>query len=112
MKAKIIWFPQYIVSVTKDNLNFIKDSKHYEKIKNEILNYGLYFPGVIMHNEIHSGHHRLKIAKELGYDGIQMYNVKNFADVNFLSRFNELSYIFFKKTLSLQKKMKPQTIFI
>lgn len=116
MKAKIIWFPKYIVSVVEDNLITEKkwkwDNNHYEIIKKDMVNFGLYFPGVIMNNEIHSGHYRLKIAKEIGYDGIQMYEVNNYADVNFLSRFNELCYKFLIKTRKLKIKMNSSIEFL
>lgn len=111
MKAKIVWFPNIITNVTKDNLNFVYENKHLKKIKNELNNYGLYFPGVVMKNEIHSGHYRLKIAKEMGYDGIEMYEVFNYSDVNYLSRFNELCYFFLKKSRLLKKTINPQTDF-
>jgi hypothetical protein len=116
MKAKIIWFPNFLTSVTEDKLSKNKNWKwknnHYEKIKKDMINFGLYFPGVIMKDEIHSGHYRLKIAKEIGYDGIEMYRVNNYADVNFLSRFNELSYKFLIKTRKLKIKMKPISEFL
>jgi len=107
MKAKIIWFPKFLISVTKDNINFCMNKKHLKKIEEDIKKFGLYFPGVIMKNEIHSGHHRMYVAKKLGYDGIEMYEVNNYSDVNFLSRFNELSYKFLKSARKLEKKFKP-----
>jgi hypothetical protein len=43
MKAKIIWFPNFLTSVTEDKLSKNKNWKwknnHYEKIKKDMINF-------------------------------------------------------------------------
>ena len=67
---------------------------------------GLLFPGVVMYNrhvkkmELHCGHYRFKVAKEMGYDGIDVYEVNNYKDVLYLTKFTENCY---KQYLELKK---------
>tara|TARA_R100001509_G_scaffold132729_1_gene86255 strand:- start:6738 stop:7082 length:345 start_codon:yes stop_codon:yes gene_type:complete len=106
LKAKIKWFPKKIINVTKDNLKIDWEQKHLDQVKKFMKKDGLMFPGVIKDDEIHCGHYRLKIAKEMGYDGIEMYNVDTFKEVLYLTQFSELCYKHYKELKELKIKHK------
>jgi len=99
MKPRIVWFPEIIVSVTEDNLenNIPWENKHLEEVRSFMEKDGLLFPGVVRKKEIHCGHYRFKIAKEMGYDGIQMYETDTFENVLKLTNFTQLCYKHYKE---------------
>jgi hypothetical protein len=58
---------------------------------------GLLFPAVFKDSEIHCGHYRFKIAKEMGYDGMDAYKVDTFKEALHLTNFSELCYKHYKE---------------
>ena len=108
LKAKIIWFPNYLESITEDYLEEQIDweKDHLNNVRRYMEEDGLLFPGVVMYNrhvkkmELHCGHYRFKVAKEMGYDGIDVYEVNNYKDVLYLTNFTENCY---KQYLELKK---------
>lgn len=106
MKAKIVWFPEKINIITVDYLadegKIAWEEDHLHKVKKYMKEDGLIFPGVVFAKEIHCGHYRFKIAKELNYDGIEVYNASSFKEANELRQFTELCYKHYKE----YKKLK------
>ena len=94
MKAKIVWFPEKLSSINFDSLeNKIEwDQEHLDSVRKFMKQDGLLFPGVFKDGEIHCGHYRFKIAKEMGYDGIDAYKVDSFKDALHLTNFSQLCY--------------------
>jgi hypothetical protein len=99
MKAKIIWLPELLTYITEDNLeNTIPWNEHHlNAVRTSMKTDNLLFPGVMKEKEIHCGHYRFKIAKEMGYDGIQMYRATTFKEVLKLTKFTELCYEHYKE---------------
>ena len=103
MPARIIWFPNKIVDVVEDKLKIDWEQDHLTNVTKYIKEDGLLFPGVIKNDEIHCGHYRLKVAKELGYDGIPMYKAETFKEVLYLTKFCELCYKHYIELKELKK---------
>lgn len=101
MKARIVWFPEKINVITVDYLadqgKIPWEKDHLKQVKSFMEQDGLLFPGVSFQGEIHCGHYRFKIAKEMGYDGMQMYEASDFKDVLSLTQFTELCYKHYKE---------------
>jgi len=99
LKAKIVWFPDKLSFIKEDILeNKIDwDQKHLETVRKYMKEDGLLFPAVFKDNEIHCGHYRFKVAKEMGYDGIAAYKVNTFAEALHLTKFTELCYKHYKE---------------
>jgi hypothetical protein len=101
IKAKIVWFPEKINSITVDYLadqgKIPWEKNHLNKVRSFMEQDGLLFPGVSFQGEIHCGHYRFRIAKEMGYDGMQMYEASDFKDVLSLTQFTELCYKHYKE---------------
>jgi len=99
MKAKIVWFPDKLSSITEDSLeNKIDwDQKHLETVRRYMKEDGLLFPAVFKDDEIHCGHYRFRVAKEMGFDGIEAYKVDTFAEALNLTKFTELCYKHYKE---------------
>jgi len=99
MKARIVWFPEKLSTINFDTLeNKIDwDQEHLETVRKYMKEDGLLFPAVFKDNEIHCGHYRFKVAKEMGYDGIDAYKVKTFKEVLKLTTFTELCYKHYKE---------------
>lgn len=120
LKAKIVWFPDYLTSITYDYLEDSMEWKedHLEKVRSLMKEDGLMFPGVVMYNskskkfEIHCGHYRFKIAKEMGYSGIDVYKVYNYADVLYLTKFIEKCYEHYIELKKIKGIHKPESNFI
>lgn len=94
MKAKIVWFPEKLSFIDFDSLeNKMEwDQEHLKTVRKFMEQDGLLFPGVLKDGEIHCGHYRFKIAKEMGYDGIDAYKVDSFKDALHLTNFSQLCY--------------------
>jgi ParB-like chromosome segregation protein Spo0J len=104
MKARIIWFPERLSYI---DFNSLQDKiewnhEHLETVRKYIKEDGLLFPGVVFDGEIHCGHYRFKIAKELGFDGIEVYNASSFKEANELRQFTELCYKHYKEYKELK----------
>jgi hypothetical protein len=99
LNAKIIWFPKKLTQITFDKIsNIISwDEKHLNDVRQYIKEDGLLFPGVIKNEEIHCGHYRFKVAKEMGYEGMDVYQVETFKEVLELTKFSELCYKHYKE---------------
>ena len=104
IKARIIWFPQKLSTINFDILeNKIEwDLEHLNQVKKYMKEDGLLFPGVVFDGEIHCGHYRFKIAKELGFDGIEVYTANSFKEANELRQFTELCYKHYKEYKELK----------
>lgn len=94
LKARIVWFPELLTSITQDKIEhqipWKKD--HLADIRKYMKQDGLLFPGVIFKDEIHCGHYRFKVAKEMGYEGIEVYKANSYEHVLNLTKFSELCY--------------------
>lgn len=120
LQAKIIWFPEYLTSINYDYLEDTIDWKedHLENVRNYIKEDGLLYPGIIMYNqenkkyEIHCGHYRFKVAKEMGYSGMNVYKVKNYKDVLYLTKFTEKCYQHYIELKQIKDIHKPESKFI
>ena len=99
MKARIVWFPEKLSTINFDTLeNKIDwDQEHLETVRQYMKEDGLLFPAIFKDDEIHCGHYRFKVAKEMGYDGIDAYKVKTFKEVLKLTAFTELCYKHYKE---------------
>jgi len=99
MKARIVWFPEKLSYINFDSLQdkIDYDPDHLNTVREYIEKDGLLFPGVFKDEEIHCGHYRFKIAKEMGYDGIEAYKVDTFAEALHLTEFSELCYKHYKE---------------
>jgi hypothetical protein len=99
MKAKIVWFPDKLSFITEDNLeNKIDwDQEHLNTVRQYMKEDGLLFPAVFKDNEIHCGHYRFKVAKEMGYGGVDAYKVNTFKEALKLTTFTELCYKHYKE---------------
>ena len=104
IKARIIWFPQKLSTINFDILeNKIEwDLEHLNQVKKYMKEDGLLFPGVVFDGEIHCGHYRFKIAKELGFDGIEVYTANSFKEANELRQFTELCYKHYREYKELK----------
>ena len=98
LRARIIWFPKLLTSITYDTLEdkIPWEQKHLTDVKKSMQEDGLLFPGVIHKNEIHCGHYRFKVAREMGYTGIEVYEANNYEHVLKLTKFTELCYKHYK----------------
>ena len=120
LQAKIIWFPEYLTSINYDYLEDTIDWKkdHLENVRNYMKEDGLLYPGIIMYNqenkkyEIHCGHYRFKVAKEMGYSGINVYKVKDYKDVLYLTKFTEKCYQHYLELKQIKDINKPESKFI
>jgi len=120
LQAKIIWFPEYLTSINydylEDTINWKED--HLENVRNYMKEDGLLYPGIIMYNqenkkyEIHCGHYRFKVAKEMGYSGMNVYKVKNYKDVLYLTKFTEKCYQHYLELKQIKDINKPESKFI
>ena len=83
MKARIIWFPERLSYIDFDSLQdkIDWDQEHLETVRKYMKEDGLLFPAVFKDDEIHCGHYRFKVAKEMGYGGIDAYKVDTFKEV-------------------------------
>ena len=99
MKAKIVWFPEKLKSISFDILENKIDwnQNHLDTVRKYMKEDGLLFPAVFKDNEIHCGHYRFKVAKEMGYDGIEAYKVNTYKEVLQLTNFSELCYKHYKE---------------
>jgi len=106
MKARIVWFPEKINVITLDYLADQKkinwEEDHLNQVKKYMKEDGLLFPGVVFDGEIHCGHYRFKIAKELGFDGIEVYTANSFKEANELRQFTELCYKHYREYKELK----------
>ena len=106
MKARIVWFPKKINVITIDylaNENKIPwENDHLEQVRNYMKQDGLLFPGVVYAGEIHCGHYRFRVAKEMGYDGIEVYQADDYKEVLSLTKFSELCYKHYKEIKELK----------
>jgi len=120
LTAKIIWFPDYLESITEDYLeNKIEwEKNHLNNVRQYMKEDGLLFPGVVMYNkhvkkmELHCGHYRFKVAKEMGYDGIDVYEVNNYRDVLYLTKFTENCYKQYLELKKIKDIHEPESKFI
>jgi len=98
MKARIIWFPHLLTSITHDKLEdqIPWKEEHLEDVRKYMKQDGLLFPGVVFKNEIHCGHYRFRVATELGFDGIDVYKANSYEHVLKLTKFSELCYKHYK----------------
>jgi hypothetical protein len=99
MKARIVWFPKLLTSVTHDKLEdqIPWKQEHLIDVKKYMKEDGLLFPGVIFKDEIHCGHYRFRVAKEMGHNGIEVYEANNYEHVLKLTKFTELCYKHYKE---------------
>ena len=99
MKARIIWFPERLSYIDFDSLQdkIDWDQEHLKTVRKYMKEDGLLFPAVFKDSEIHCGHYRFKIAKEMGYDGIDAYKVDTFKEALHLTNFSELCYKHYKE---------------
>jgi len=99
MKARIIWFPERLSYINFDTLQdkIDWDQDHLKTVRQFMKKDGLIFPAVFKDKEIHCGHYRFKIAKEMGYDGIDAYKVDTFKEALNLTNFSELCYKHYKE---------------
>jgi hypothetical protein len=99
LKAKIVWFPDKLSFITEDSLENKIDwnQEHLETVRKYMKEDGLLFPAVFKDDEIHCGHYRFKVAKEMGYDGIDAYKVDTYKEVLQLTKFSELCYKHYKE---------------
>jgi len=99
MKARIVWFPERLSYIDFDSLQdkIDWDQEHLNNVRKYMKEDGLLFPAVFKDGEIHCGHYRFKIAKEMGYDGIDAYKVDTFKDALNLTKFTELCYKHYKE---------------
>jgi len=99
MKAKIVWFPEKLSAINFDSLeNKMEwDQEHLKTVRKYMEEDGLLFPAVFKDDEIHCGHYRFKIAKEMGYDGIDAYKVDTFKEALHLTNFSQLCYKHYKE---------------
>ena len=123
MKARIIWFPELLTSLNYDYLAdrdvvpFEKEKEHLKNVKKSMKEEGLLFPILAQWNkgenkyEIHAGHFRFKIAKEMGYDGIDTYVVKHNRDVIYMSEFGRMCYKHYQELKKLNN-LKPENKFL
>ena len=120
LKAKIIWFPNYLESITEDYLEEQIDweKDHLNNVRQYMEEDGLLFPGVVMYNrhvkkmELHCGHYRFKVAKEMGYDGMDAYKVNNYKDVLYLTKFTENCYKQYLELKKLKYIHEPESRFL
>ena len=99
MKARIVWCPRKLSTINFDILeNKIEwDLEHLKNVRKYMKEDGLLFPAVFKDNEIHCGHYRFKVAKEMGYEGIDAYKVDTFKEALKLTQFTELCYKHYKE---------------
>lgn len=106
IRAKIVWLPQKITTITKDYLadegKIPWDENHLSDIRKYMKQDGLIFPGVVFKNEIHCGHYRFKVAKEMGYKGMEVYEANSFEEALHLTKFSELCYKHYKEIKELK----------
>jgi len=99
LKAKIVWFPDKLSYIKEDNLEtkIPWDNQHLIQVREYMKQDGLLFPGVVKDNEIHCGHYRFRVAKEMGYKGIEVYQASTYAEALKLTQFTELCYKHYKE---------------
>lgn len=120
LTAKIVWFPEYLTSINEDYLQDKVDwnEDHLNKVRQYMKEDGLLFPGIIMYNkhvkkyEIHCGHYRFKVAKEMGYSGINVYKVNNYKDVLYLTKFTENCYKHYLELKKIKDIHEPESKFL